>query len=140
MNVYFSPIVWDKKIKYIFGSESISVTVDDITDEFYFGNLKEDDENISDILTATLAHPIVSVEIVNDEIYVVGEAKSHCVYESLNQILEFFKSRPDVTSKITILEDCMSSIPSYEAATDAAFDSFKTTYKVNIKKSTDIVL
>ena len=75
-----------------------------------------------------------------DEIYVVGEAKSHCVYESLNQILEFFKSRPDVTSKITILEDCMSSIPSYEASTDAAFDSFKTTYKVNIKKSTDIVL
>lgn len=71
MNVYFSPIVWDKKIKYIFGSESVSVTVDDITDEFYFGNLKEDDEDIFDILTATLAYPIMSVEIVNGEIYVV---------------------------------------------------------------------
>lgn len=73
-----------------------------------------------------------------DEIYVVGEAASHCLMESVKQIAEYFANRPEVTQKITILEDCTSPITGYEADTAAAFDNFKNTYGIKFAKSTDI--
>jgi len=75
-----------------------------------------------------------------DEIYVVGEAASHCLMESVKQIAEHFSNRPDVTQKITILEDCTSPITGCEADTKAAFDNFKNSYGINFKKSTEIQL
>lgn len=73
-----------------------------------------------------------------DEIYIIGEAASHCLLESVKQIAEYFANRPEVTQKITILEDCTSPIPGYEADTQAAFDNFKNTYGIKFAKSTDI--
>jgi len=75
-----------------------------------------------------------------DKIVVLGEAKSHCCLESIKQILEYYQNKPEVTKKIYILEDCMSSIPSFEQTTENAFKSFKKQYKVNILKSTDLKL
>ena len=72
-----------------------------------------------------------------DKIVVGGEAKSHCVYESVNQILEYYANRPEVTKKIYVLEDCMSSITGFEQVTDQAFADFKSKYQINIVKSTD---
>ena len=73
-----------------------------------------------------------------EEIYVVGEAASHCLMESVKQIAENFATRPDVTSKITILEDCTSPIAGCEQLTKDAFDMFKRNYGINFAKSTDI--
>lgn len=73
-----------------------------------------------------------------DEIYVVGEAASHCLMESVKQIAEHFSDRPEVTQKITILEDCTSPITGFEADTAAAFDNFKNFYGIKFAKSTDI--
>lgn len=75
-----------------------------------------------------------------DKVVIAGEAKSHCVMESIKQILEHYASRPEITRKIYILEDCMSSIPGFEDATEKAFEDFKNTYHVNIVKSTDNIL
>lgn len=75
-----------------------------------------------------------------DKIIVGGEAKSHCVMESIRQILEHYAGRPDITGKIYILEDCMSVIPGFEQATEDTFCEFKSRYKVNIVKSTDGIL
>lgn len=75
-----------------------------------------------------------------DKVVIAGEAKSHCVSESIRQILEYYAGKPEVTKKIYILEDCMSSIPGFEDATDKAFADFKATYHVNIVKSTDNIL
>lgn len=72
-----------------------------------------------------------------DKIIIAGEAKSHCVLESIRQILEYYESRPEITQKIYILEDCMSSIPGFENATEQAFAAFKSKYRVNLVKSTD---
>jgi nicotinamidase-related amidase len=72
-----------------------------------------------------------------DKIVICGEAKSHCVLESIKQMLEHYKNNLEVTKKVYILEDCMSIIPGFEDATEKAFDDFKTTYHVNIVKSTD---
>ena len=73
-----------------------------------------------------------------EEIYVVGEAASHCLLESVKQIADYFKGRPEIIQRITILEDCTSPIPGCEADTAAAFDSFRNS-GIKFAKSTDIV-
>jgi nicotinamidase-related amidase len=88
---------------------------------------------------------LINVDFLNsienyDKIVIGGEAKSHCVLESIKQILVHYGNRPEITSKIYILEDCMSIIPGYEKQTEDAFNEFKMKYKVNIVKSTDLVL
>ena len=75
-----------------------------------------------------------------DKIVIAGEAKSHCVLESIQQILEYYENRPEITRKIYILEDCMSPIPGFEKVTDSAFETFKRKYQVAIAKSTDKIL
>lgn len=75
-----------------------------------------------------------------DKILIAGEAKSHCVLESIHQILEYYKTRPEITKKVYILEDCMSSIPGYEDITEQTFQTFKSKYQVNLVKSTDTIL
>ncbi len=75
-----------------------------------------------------------------DKVVICGEAKSHCCMESIKQILEHYETRPEVTKKIFILEDCMSIIPGFEDATAQVFDEFKTKYHVNLVNSTDSIL
>ena len=82
--------------------------------------------------------PVINAIVEYDEIYVVGEAASHCLMESVKQIAEYFANSPEVTQKITILEDCTSPITGYEADTQKAFDNFKNTYGIHFAKSTDI--
>lgn len=59
----------------------------------------------------------LNMEIVNqwqnaDRIYFAGEAKSHCVMETLNQVAEYFgQNSPDVLDRLFVLEDCMSNVP-----------------------------
>lgn len=75
-----------------------------------------------------------------DKILIAGEAKSHCVMESIKQILEHYETRPEITKKIYILEDCMSVIPGFEDTTTQAFADFKSRYQVNLVQSTDKIL
>lgn len=75
-----------------------------------------------------------------DKVLIAGEAKSHCVLETIRQILEHYRNDLAVTQKIYILEDCMSSIPGFEDATEEEFERFKQDFKVNIVKSTEIDL
>lgn len=75
-----------------------------------------------------------------NRIVIAGEAKSHCVLESIAQILEHFKAQPEVTKRIFILEDTMSSIQGFEQPTEAAFAEFKTKYGVNIVNTTNFNL
>lgn len=75
-----------------------------------------------------------------DKIIIAGQAKSHCVATSIQQIADYYENRPDITSKIYILEDCMSSIPNFEKVTEELFENYKNQYKMNIIKSTDLIL
>lgn len=84
--------------------------------------------------------PVLKAMEQYDEIYVVGEAASHCLLESVRQIAEQFANRPEITQKITILEDCTSPIGGYEAETKKTFDDFKMSYGIKFAKSTDIML
>ena len=76
-----------------------------------------------------------------DRIIIAGEAKSHCVSESIKQIIEFFEDTDSKKlNRIFILEDCMSNIPGFEADSEADFKNFKEVHLVNVVKSTNFSL
>ncbi|MCC6802486.1 MAG: nicotinamidase [Anaerolineae bacterium] len=45
-----------------------------------------------------------------DLVYIAGEAKSHCVLETVNSIMRYFADQPNILKKFRLLEDCMSSV------------------------------
>lgn len=73
-----------------------------------------------------------------DRVYIAGEAKSHCVLETVNSIMRFFADQSDVLSKLRVLEDCMSSVAhptiDFEALANQAFARYP---KLRMVKSTD---
>jgi len=72
-----------------------------------------------------------------DRIVIAGEASSHCVLESVRQILTYYADRPEITGRMYMLQDCMSSIPGYEESTERAFADFQRIYGVRLVRSTD---
>jgi nicotinamidase-related amidase len=54
-----------------------------------------------------------------DQVLVAGEARSHCVATSINQILKY---APSLVSKIVILTDCMSDVPNFGYLADPIFE------------------
>lgn len=46
-----------------------------------------------------------------DQILIAGEAKSHCVANTIKQLFDF----PELFPKMVILEDCMSNVSGYES-------------------------
>ena len=82
----------------------------------------------------------------HDEIYLVGEAGSHCLLETGRQILENFAGRPDITRRITILRDCTSPVatvpggPDWRKVMEDGFADFQNKYGIAIANSTDITL
>jgi nicotinamidase-related amidase len=45
-----------------------------------------------------------------DDLVIAGEAESHCVLETVEDLVEVFRNRPDQLAKIRILTDCTSSV------------------------------
>ncbi|HOX96601.1 MAG TPA: hypothetical protein PLI45_04450 [Candidatus Woesebacteria bacterium] len=73
-----------------------------------------------------------------DLIYIAGQAKSHCVYETIVSIIRYFGSKaPEVLSRIRILEDCTSPVGSFEDMANQAFAEFSTKHGLKLVKSTD---
>lgn len=72
-----------------------------------------------------------------DEVYITGEASSHCVVESVKEIAEYYEGNFELLSKITVLTDCMSSIKGYEEDTEKEFEILKTK-GIKLAKSTEI--
>ncbi len=84
-------------------------------------------------------HNFINIEFLNwlesfDKIVIAGEARDYCVYESLKQMLEYYGSRPDVLSKIYVLEDCMSAIGD-KASVDKMYSDLQKVYQFNIVNS-----
>ena len=75
-----------------------------------------------------------------DAIYIAGEASSHCVLASAVQILEYFEQDRAITSRITLLIDCMSPIAGFEVQTLQQFEALKEKYGIQIKLSTEVTL
>ncbi len=71
-----------------------------------------------------------------NNIFIAGEARSHCVANTLKQLLVY----SDICGKITLLQDCMSNVPGMEHIADSIFSeaenagvAFKNSKDVNLK-------
>ena len=76
----------------------------------------------------------------HDQIFLAGQAASHCVAESGAQILEYFKDRPEITTRITLLKDCTSAVTGCEQMAADAFSRFESQFGVKVANSVDIQL
>lgn len=65
-----------------------------------------------------------------DLIYVAGQAKSHCVLETVGSIVNYGPQAPGLIEKLRLLNDCMSSVAhpeiDFEAIANHQFDKFET--------------
>lgn len=68
-----------------------------------------------------------------DRILVAGQASSHCVKETIEDILRFGDA--GVTAKLVILTDCMSPVPGFEPVTERFFSNLQ---RQGIRLSTSI--
>ncbi|MGJ3241000.1 MAG: hypothetical protein ACFE0Q_19985 [Anaerolineae bacterium] len=63
-------------------------------------------------------HRLLDTLAQYDKIYMAGQAKSHCVLESVTSMMRYFADQPQVIRKIHVLTDAMSSV----ASPDVDFD------------------
>ena len=45
-----------------------------------------------------------------DAVYIAGEAESHCVLETVEDIVTEFRSQPGLLEKVHLLQDCTSPV------------------------------
>ena len=57
-----------------------------------------------------------------DNIFIAGEARSHCVATSIRQIVKF---APELVSKVSVLTDCMSDVTNWGHLADPIFEDAK---------------
>jgi len=71
-----------------------------------------------------------------DQIFLAGEAKSHCVANSLNQMLNYSEA---FAKKIIVLEDCMSDVPNLGHLGEPIYSRAKN-LGMKLQKSIDFVI
>jgi nicotinamidase-related amidase len=57
-----------------------------------------------------------------DRVYIAGQAKSHCVLETVSSMMRYFQDRPDTIAKLRVLTDCTSSVAHPEIDFDELAD------------------
>lgn len=93
--------------------------------------------NSKEHFNETLARQLLNSDL---PIVVVGEARSHCVRRSVEQLVQYIREQ-DIKfdlSKIVLLEDCMSDVVGFEE-TGRAFFTSMTELGVTITKSIELV-
>lgn len=63
-----------------------------------------------------------------DRIYVAGQAKSHCVLESVTSMMRYFDGKPEIIQRIHLLKDAMSSVANPDIDFDAMADEIYTKF------------
>jgi nicotinamidase/pyrazinamidase len=84
--------------------------------------------------------PFLHMLAAHDLIYIAGQAKSHCVLETVNSMMRYFSDRPDVIDKLRVLIDCTSSVAHPDIDFDAIADAALARHAVNgltLVRSTD---
>lgn len=66
-----------------------------------------------------LNHGLIKTLIEYQNVYLAGEAKSHCVANSLKQVMN---EAPSLAAKFIILEDAMSNVTGFETIADPIYN------------------
>lgn len=81
----------------------------DIPETEHYSILKPEIE-VPDQPLGTLSMAFLQALEAYDRIVIAGEAESHCVLETVEDLVEIFGGQPDRLDKIYILKDCMSPV------------------------------
>jgi nicotinamidase/pyrazinamidase len=77
-----------------------------------------------------------------DVIYVAGQAKSHCVLETVASVVRYFEHRPEEIAKWRVLSDCMSSVQhptiDFDALANEAFARYAH-QGISLRQSLDAI-
>lgn len=66
-----------------------------------------------------------------DLIYIAGQAKSHCVLETINSIMRYFMNQRHIIDKLRVLIDCTSSVAHPEIDFDAMANAALAKHEVD---------
>ncbi len=68
--------------------------------------------------------------VAHDLVYIAGQAKSHCVLETIRSIVNYFHDQPETLRKFRVLVDCTSSVVhpeiDFDAIAEQEFAGFET--------------
>lgn len=103
-------------------------------------SMLEPEVKVPDVPMGSLNTDFLEMIATHDLIYVAGQAKSHCVLETVNSMMRYFGERPAVIQKLRILTDCMSSVAhpeiDFDAIANEAFTRFEK-HGLTLVNSTD---
>lgn len=88
--------------------------------EFY--SMLEPEVKISDDPKGDINTDLLERIAGYDRVYMTGQAKSHCVQETVTSMMNYFEDRPEVIEKIHLLTDGTSAIAHPEIDFDALAD------------------
>lgn len=71
-----------------------------------------------------------------DTIYICGQARSHCVLETMHSVVRYFMEQPTILARFRFLDDCSSSITGFEETTERQIAAFGER-GIRLVKSTD---
>jgi nicotinamidase-related amidase len=63
-----------------------------------------------------------------NEVYIAGQAKSHCVLETVTSTMRYFEDQPNVIRKLHVLTDATSSVPHPQIDFDRIADEVLQSY------------
>lgn len=103
-------------------------------------SMLEPEVKVPDQSQGTLNTEFLQMISSYDEIFIAGQAKSHCVLETVQSMMNYFND--DVIQKMRVLYDAMSSVAhpeiDFEGMANQAFDEFAK-HGLSIIKTTDPV-
>lgn len=89
----------------------------------HFGALRANVPNLN-VPATSVNQQLISMLMKMDVVYLAGEAKSHCVANTLKQLMN---EAPMLISKLVVLENCMSNVGGVDwPAATAIFDEAKS--------------
>jgi len=96
--------------------------------------------NIPNVLnpSTTLNNKVIDLIMRNDIVYIAGEASTHCVFNSVRQLIA--EIDPKSVSKLVLLSDCMSPVDLGGSFMDEITKGYKEFEKkgLTLKESTNI--
>jgi nicotinamidase/pyrazinamidase len=98
---------------------------------------------VANVPGGTINTPILNILAENDEIWVAGEAKSHCVLEGMKTLVDYFsQNQPEVLERILFLMDCTSSVyhpdVDFDAEANAELQRMASDHGVHLIESSDL--
>jgi nicotinamidase-related amidase len=120
---------WERKRGGIHGAEYVTKGTNAFTE--HFGAFQAQVPIPSDPSTQANLTLLKKLEEYSN-VYICGEAASHCLGTSISQILDL---APQLASKLVILEDCTSDVTGFEGQAQSIFDRGRS-MGVRFSKST----